>query len=177
MSKTKAVEPHQQRVLDEYHELSARTDKLQSFFCTQVFASLDESEQRRLDHQFMIMNDYRRILIERIKAMGHLDCIQVAVEMPMYKCHKRVRALKIKEVVCHAHSDPSVSIEEFAKLDEFQGGNLFFEEQGHATRTFTAEWYRKHKPEKGGYFVLYNDGYESYSPAKAFEEGYTRVTV
>lgn len=29
------------------------------------------------------------------------------------------------------------------------------------------------RPEVGGYFVVYEDGYESYSPQKAFEEGYT----
>lgn len=33
----------------------------------------------------------------------------------------------------------------------------------------------KHKPVAGGYFVVYEDGYESFSPAKAFEEGYTRI--
>lgn len=27
----------------------------------------------------------------------------------------------------------------------------------------------------GGYYVLYADGYESWSPAKAFEDGYTRI--
>ncbi len=29
----------------------------------------------------------------------------------------------------------------------------------------------------GGYFVLYQDGYRSWSPADAFDEGYTRVTT
>lgn len=28
-------------------------------------------------------------------------------------------------------------------------------------------------PEIGGYYIRYKDGYESYSPAKAFEEGYS----
>lgn len=27
----------------------------------------------------------------------------------------------------------------------------------------------------GGYYVRYEDGFESWSPAKAFEEGYTKV--
>ncbi|MFA4826592.1 MAG: hypothetical protein WC593_15695 [Methanoregula sp.] len=27
----------------------------------------------------------------------------------------------------------------------------------------------------GGYYVLYVDGFESWSPAKAFKEGYTRI--
>lgn len=33
----------------------------------------------------------------------------------------------------------------------------------------------KHKPKTGWYFVRYPDGYESASPPKAFEEGYTRL--
>ncbi|HLG97188.1 MAG TPA: hypothetical protein VKX49_12825 [Bryobacteraceae bacterium] len=39
----------------------------------------------------------------------------------------------------------------------------------------TGKYYRKHQPQPGGYFVVYEDGYESFSPAKAFEEGYTRI--
>jgi hypothetical protein len=33
----------------------------------------------------------------------------------------------------------------------------------------------KHSPEAGGYYVQYKDGYTSFSPAEAFEEGYTRL--
>jgi hypothetical protein len=36
-----------------------------------------------------------------------------------------------------------------------------------------AEYLQKHKPRVGGYYVRYADGYESFSPAQAFEEGYT----
>lgn len=38
------------------------------------------------------------------------------------------------------------------------------------------EYMQKHQPRAGGYFVVYKDGYESWSPAEAFEEGYTRVS-
>lgn len=37
------------------------------------------------------------------------------------------------------------------------------------------KWWDKHRPEPGGYLVQYRDGYLSYSPAQAFEEGYTRI--
>ena len=37
------------------------------------------------------------------------------------------------------------------------------------------QYLRQHRPEVGGYYVVYKDGYKSYSPAKAFEEGYTRL--
>ena len=30
-------------------------------------------------------------------------------------------------------------------------------------------------PEVGGYYVVHKDGYKSFSPANAFEEGYTRI--
>ena len=33
----------------------------------------------------------------------------------------------------------------------------------------------KHDPQAGGYYVVYADGYQSFSPAQAFEEGYTRI--
>ncbi len=37
------------------------------------------------------------------------------------------------------------------------------------------DYMRKHQPKIGGYFVVYKDGYKSFSPAEAFEEGYTRI--
>jgi hypothetical protein len=33
----------------------------------------------------------------------------------------------------------------------------------------------KHKPEVGGYYVVYKDGYRSFSPAEAFETGYEKI--
>lgn len=94
-------------------------------------------------------------------------------KMPRYKCHKIVRALQIDEIILHAHPDLSVSLEEFIKSDIFQGGHLLFADREFQAWPFTAGWYRKHNPHKGGYLVEYDDGYMSYSPAKAFEEGYT----
>ena len=42
------------------------------------------------------------------------------------------------------------------------------------------EWYDKHSDGRakslvGGYFVRYEDGYVSWSPAEAFENGYTLI--
>jgi hypothetical protein len=36
-----------------------------------------------------------------------------------------------------------------------------------------ADYMRKHNPQPGGYWVQYQDGYESWWPAEAFESGYT----
>ena len=82
-----------------------------------------------------------------------------SIEMPRYKSHKTVHALKIKGV--NAIDDGSIV--------------LTFEEQNYAGLKRDNEWAVKHKPEVGGYYVVYADGYTSYSPAKAFEEGYTRI--
>lgn len=82
-----------------------------------------------------------------------------SIEMPRYYvCHKTVWALKIKSVERDA-----VTI-------------LHFEDPSYAARTVSYDYDVKHKPEPGGYFVVYADGYESFSPAKAFEEGYTRAS-
>lgn len=39
-----------------------------------------------------------------------------------------------------------------------------------------AAYVQKHAPKAGGYFVAYEDGYKSWSPAEAFESGYTRLS-
>lgn len=87
------------------------------------------------------------------------------IQMPRYKCHKIVWALKIK-----ALTDTSSPQEE-------SDGSLLLtpEEDGYAPFRVDREYVRKHRPEVGGYFVQYEDGYKSFSPAKAFEDGYTRI--
>lgn len=96
-------------------------------------------------------------------------------EMPKYKCHKEVRALKIKQVIVHAHTDPKADDDKFEASAEFTGGHLLFEDERFRCIPIHANWYLKHKPQPGGYYVVYEDGYASYSPAKTFEEGYTKL--
>lgn len=78
--------------------------------------------------------------------------------LPKYRCHKDVWAVKIASIAYDLDSalitpaDPS-----------------------YPAFRMSGEWIGKHNPQVGGYFVVYEDGYRSYSPAKAFEEGYTRV--
>jgi hypothetical protein len=38
-------------------------------------------------------------------------------------------------------------------------------------------FWKRNEPEIGGYFVQYEDGFQSYSPARAFEQGYTEVNL
>lgn len=83
---------------------------------------------------------------------------QVSIEMPKYKCHKEVWALKIKHI---------------SLADNNEGAELTPEEKDYAPFSVSQEYMDKHKPEIGGYYVVYNDGYKSFSPAKAFENGYS----
>jgi len=92
---------------------------------------------------------------------------QPQAEMPRYQCHKQVWALPIREV----RQSPASTV--------FPGGSweLVPGDDRYAPITVSHEWYLKHSPQPGGYYVVYADGYKSYSPASAFEEGYTPVSV
>ena len=48
-------------------------------------------------------------------------------------------------------------------------------EDGHAPFKVDHQYVHKHKPEVDGYYVVYEGGYESWSPADAFEGGYTKL--
>lgn len=81
-------------------------------------------------------------------------------EMPRYECHKKVWALKIKEVR--------------ASIGDSRIG-LVFENPLFSPREVSDEYHNKHQPQAGGYYVQYEDGYESWSPAEVFESGYTLI--
>lgn len=81
--------------------------------------------------------------------------------LPKWQSHKNVWAGKV------------------AALSEKEGiPSLILDLDGDQTNIAVGQaWLDRHKPEVGGYFVLYQDGYRSYSPAKAFEEGHTPAPV
>lgn len=78
--------------------------------------------------------------------------------LPKYVCHKEVQALKIRSI-------------------DRRDGKYFVVpfEPGFEPFEVEASWIDKHGPKAGGYYVVYKDGYTSFSPARAFEEGYTAV--
>lgn len=86
-------------------------------------------------------------------------------EMPRYKCHKTVHALKILAVT---FDRPPIE-------GEPRGGVELKVEEPFAPIKKDEQWAQKHRPVPGGYYVLYADGYASFSPAEAFESGYTKV--
>ena len=80
-------------------------------------------------------------------------------EMPRYQCHKQVWALRISAI--ETAEDGSAKI-------------------APAERLYSTIQTKPGYPFKGseddlGYYVVYVDGYESWSPTRAFEDGYTLV--
>ena len=92
-----------------------------------------------------------------------------AAEMPRYKCHKEVWALKIAGI----EFDHDKAKAENRETDG--SATITPAEDRYAPFKVDANYVRKHKPEVGGYYVVYADGYKSFSPAKAFEDGYSAV--
>jgi hypothetical protein len=78
--------------------------------------------------------------------------------MQKFKSHKVVEAAKITDI-------------RYSVLDDkYDIAHI------HGCQHVDHDWVLKHKPDVGGYIVVYPDGYTSYSPAAAFEEGYTPFT-
>ncbi len=95
--------------------------------------------------------------------------MSVTREMPKYKSHKEVWALKIFSIFL----DSTLAHQENRETDG--SAMITPEEEGYASFRVDHEYMRKHNPQVGGYYVVYADGYKSFSPASAFEEGYTKI--
>lgn len=77
---------------------------------------------------------------------------------PKYRCHKEVYALKIRGIIVNEGTGGATLC--FKDYDNIEVDHLFM---------------AKHNPSSGGYYVIYKDGYTSWSPAETFEEGYTLI--
>lgn len=87
-------------------------------------------------------------------------------EMPKYKCHKEVWAIKIKSIVRDGDGENR----------ESDGSAIVTPEEKECMGfKVDAKYMHKHKPVSGGYYVKYKDGYESFSPADVFESGYVKI--
>jgi len=75
-------------------------------------------------------------------------------KLPIYQCHKLVRAAQIVRI------EPIGLVGHYLHLN----GDMRVE--------CSADWMHKHSPKIGGYYVVYDDNYTSFSPCKAFENGY-----
>lgn len=83
-------------------------------------------------------------------------------KLPRWRCHKVVSAVKIGAMNINAD------------------GSAVIQPSANEAPTFRtcAGWEERYKDpnfDDPGYFVLYDDGYQSWSPTEAFENGYTRM--
>lgn len=79
-----------------------------------------------------------------------------------YQCFKKVKAAKIEQVLS---ADADGRTLRFAADTD---GNI-------PQIVVSADYAAKHRPVAGGYFVQYEGGYQSFSPADAFESGYDLI--
>jgi len=91
-------------------------------------------------------------------------------QLPRYKCHKQVWALKIKDVSPKPNPDHTGQ----SGACSF-GSTIFPEDDRYGAFDVDSAYVCKHDPQPGGYYVVYDDGYKSYSPANVFEDGYSLV--
>ena len=84
-------------------------------------------------------------------------------EMPFYICHKRVRALEIASV----EGDREVHHQAIER-------KITFRDQSGALQPIwlPLNMFIRYIPKPGDFYVVYEDGYQSFSPRKAFLEGY-----
>jgi hypothetical protein len=84
---------------------------------------------------------------------------QDAAQPPQYRSHKQVGALRILGI----------------EIGSDQRGLISFHEPGFAPIMCEPKMFSRYMPVQGDYLVFYEDGYQSFSPKKAFEDGYTRI--
>lgn len=100
--------------------------------------------------------------------------------MPRFVSHKTVEGFKIGSITPQAlgtHAGNVVPPKMFmgkpcAQKTEY----VVVSECGDHTVVLDDDYIEKHHPHLGGYFVQYADGYQSFSPADAFESGYVQTT-
>ena len=97
---------------------------------------------------------------------GYEMSVGTQVQLHKWKCHKEVWADRIRAVIVLSPIDERIAPTNHDVTLRLDGGG----EIG-VSKTFIARGI----PSVGDYFVQYDDGYQSWSPAKAFEEGYTRL--
>ena len=93
--------------------------------------------------------------------------MNASAQMPIYRCHKEVHALKISQIRANIE-DNSTEIRfaspGFEPIILTPDESIRFRPFGYGSPDYDK-----------GYLVIYADGYRSWSPTKAFEEGYTLV--
>jgi len=79
-----------------------------------------------------------------------------------FRSHKEVHAMKIEEIEIHGEA-------------EQDNDHVLIGGTPREAVEVSLAYMARHNPQVGGYYVKYEDGYESFSPAEAFESGYTEI--
>lgn len=85
-----------------------------------------------------------------------------SIEMPRYVSHKKVWALEIDTVGPREMPNGIRGIKR----------TLTFRAEGYAPIDVPEDMFARYVPVPGDFYVVYDDGYKSFSPRKAFLEGY-----
>lgn len=86
-------------------------------------------------------------------------------DLPRYRCHKEVRALKIRRIMPLEDGAATLHFDgDFRPVRVGRGFRLGI------NTTNTGVGHADY-----GYYVVYDDGYTSWSPTAAFEGGYTEI--
>jgi hypothetical protein len=83
-------------------------------------------------------------------------------QMPSYTCHKRVWALEIAAVGPYGTDSDGAVVR-----------SITFKDEGFAPIVLSGDVFARYTPKPGDFYVVYEDGYKSFSPRKAFLDGYT----
>ena len=90
-----------------------------------------------------------------------LQDVYVTKELPTYVCHKRVRASEVVSIGLYKTNADNKAVREIQISDQFDPIEIL------------GEVFTRYVPMPGDFYVVYEDGYVSFSPRKAFIEGYT----
>lgn len=89
-------------------------------------------------------------------------------QLPEYRSHKVVKAGKIGKIYFNYQNPES-------RNPLFTGATLVLEKDGIQLCSVVVDrnYMETKRPIVGGYYVLYNNNYESWCPEAAFEQGYS----
>lgn len=103
---------------------------------------------------------------------------EVLTELPKYKSHKIVHAIKIENIDYNDKAGEKFTailypsaIPEYEQYDAIDVSSEFVLK--HLKTLDDGKNIEFWSPDVPGYYVVYEDGYKSWSPVEAFEKGYT----
>jgi hypothetical protein len=87
-------------------------------------------------------------------------------DLPLYQSRSTVRALKIKRFEAPPLGSPELAAGSAILVPEDEGFEPF---------AVSAQYVEDHHPQPGGYYVVFEAGYATYTPAHIFEYSYVRI--